>query len=121
MGHMKLGKAIGWGVCIYAVMHLVWDGFTLYGFVQGFLPRLCGILVLVIMATIAGRSLRFASWRDILPYSFVWTVIIALFDAVYSVPFIGWQLYADWSVWVGYALVTLVPLLAPYTRPHFEQ
>ncbi|MFA7310008.1 MAG: hypothetical protein WC050_03840, partial [Candidatus Paceibacterota bacterium] len=88
----------------------------LYGFVQGVLPRLSGLLVLIVVATIAGRALRFHSAKDIFPYSLAWAVIIVLFDMVYSVPFTGWQLYTDWNVWLGYALVFAVPLLSPYTR-----
>lgn len=114
---MKFGPLLGWGITIYAVMYLAWNGFVLYGFTQGFVPRLCGLLVLVVVATIAGRSLRLAGWKDVLPYSLAWAIVVILLDAIFSVPFSGWQLYADWNVWVGYALVALVPLLAPYTRP----
>ena len=101
---------------IYAVMYLAWSGFVLYGFTSGILPRLLALLVLIITATIAGRSLAFSSWKDILPYSVGWLIVIALLDAVFSVPYAGWQLYTDWNVWVGYALVCAVPLLAPYTK-----
>ena len=107
---------LGWGIVIYALMYLIWSGFILYGFVQGVLPRLIGLLVLIVVATIAGRSLKFHSWKDVLPYSIAWAIIIGLLDAVFSVPYSGWQLYADWNVWVGYGLVALVPLLSPYTR-----
>jgi hypothetical protein len=113
---MKYTSVFSWGIVIYAVMYLAWSGFVLYGFVAGLLPRLLGLFVLIAIATIAGRSLKFYSWKDVLPYSIAWAVIVALLDAVFSVPYAGWQLYADWNVWVGYALVCAIPLLAPYTR-----
>jgi hypothetical protein len=113
---MKYALVLGWGVVIYAVMYLAWSGFVLYGFTMGILPRLLALLVLVITATVAGRSLKFVSWKDMLPYSFGWMIVVALLDAVFSVPYSGWQLYSDWNVWVGYALVCAVPLLAPYTK-----
>lgn len=113
---MKWGALLGWGIVIYSVMYLAWSGFILYGFVEGILPRVLGLAVLVVVATIAGRSLRAHGWHDVLPYSIAWAVAIALLDAVFSVPYSGWQLYADWNVWVGYILVCVVPLLAPYTQ-----
>jgi len=115
---MKFGAALGWGIAIYAIMFLAWNGLVLYGFAQGIGPRLVAVLVLAVVATIAGRSLRYSRAKDIIPYLFTWTVMVALLDAVFSVPYSGWQMYADWNVWVGYALVCLIPLLAPYTRPH---
>ena len=113
---MKFDALIGWGIVIYAVMRLTWDGLVIYGITSGFTPRIIELAMLVILATIAGRSLRFASWKDVLPYSLSWAVIAALLDMVYTVPFSGWQMYSDWNVWVGYAFVVLLPLMAPRTR-----
>lgn len=111
---MSLSRALGWGIVIYAIMYLVWNGFVLYGFVDGILPRAASLIVLIALSLIAGRSLKRHSAMDILPYSFIWVVIIALFDALYTVPYAGWGMYADWNLWVGYALVLLVPLTVPY-------
>ena len=112
---MKYGSLIGWGIVIYSIIFLVWYGLLLHG-ITGTFARVLLLLTLIVVATIAGRSLRFNSPKDILPYSLCWMIIVALLDAAYSVPSAGWQLYGDWNVWVGYALVVVVPLLAPYTR-----
>ena len=113
---MKYSALFGWGIAIYAIMFLVWSGFVLYGFTAGVFPRVAGLIVLVGIATMAGRSLKFHQWKDILPYSFFWTLEVAVLDIVFSVPYTGWQLFSDWNIWVGYLLVVTVPLLAPYTR-----
>ena len=113
---VKYGPLVGWGFVIYATMFIAWSGFVMYGFTEGVLPRFAGLAVLVGVATIAGRSLRFHTWTDALPYSLFWAVEVALLDIVFSVPFTGWQLFFDWNIWVGYILVVCVPLLAPYTR-----
>ncbi len=111
---MKYGALFGWGIVIYAVMFLLWSAFVTYGFVSGAAPRLVGLLILIALALLAGRSLGFASWRDILPYSFTWGVMMSLIDAVMSAPVTGWAMYADWNIWFGYSLVVLAPLFAPY-------
>lgn len=113
---MRYGSFIGWGIVIYALMFLTSSIFALYGF-QGLLARVTALIVLITVATIAGRSLRFHSWKDILPYSLAWTFMVILLDSIVTVPFSGWALFHNWNVWVGYALVTLVPLFAPLTRP----
>ncbi|MDB5238057.1 MAG: hypothetical protein JWM46_327 [Candidatus Kaiserbacteria bacterium] len=112
---MKYGSFIGWGIVIYAVMFLVWNGLVMHG-IMGTSARILLLITLAMVATIAGRSLRFSSVTDIIPYSLCWMIIVALLDAVYAVPSSGWQLYADWNVWVGYILVFAFPLIAPYTR-----
>ena len=113
---MKFASMLGWGIVIYAVMYLAWSGLVLYGLSAGFLPRLLAIGILIITTTLAAHSLKFSSWIDILPHSIGWTIVVILLDTVFSVPYSGWQLYADWNVWVGYALVAGIPLLAPLTK-----
>jgi hypothetical protein len=109
---LRIGVLLGWGITIYAIMFLVWSAFVTYGFVEGVAPRLLGFLVLLVVGATAGRSLRVRSWRDILPYSFVWGIMMFILDAIMTVPFTGWYIYSDWNVWIGYALVVLAPLLA---------
>lgn len=113
---MKYGAYVGWGVVIYAVMFLLWSGFVTYGLAGNVFSRIVGLVVLVGVATIAGRALRLPIWHDILPYSLSWGVVVGLLDMLFSVPFGGWQIYADWNIWIGYALVVIVPLFAPLTR-----
>lgn len=113
---MKYGRYVGWGVVIYAIMYLAWAGMSAYGFSQGILPRLCELVVLLIVTTIAGRSLDFDSWQDILPYSLCWSAVVIAFDAVFIIPFNGLQAYGDWHLWVGYILIVLLPLLAPLSK-----
>lgn len=111
---MKWGALIGWGIMIYAVMYLLWNGLVLYGFVEGFAPRTLSLIVLIVIAMIAARSLRYSNARDIAPYSLTWALVVILLDVVYTVPFAGWGMFSDWNVWVGYTLVALVPMLTPY-------
>lgn len=110
---MRLGKLLGWGVVIYALMFLLWSIFVAYGFSMGFAPRALGLIFLIGICLIAGRSVRMHSWKDVLPYSIGWVVVIAMLDALLSVPFTGWQIFLDWNIWVGYGIVLLVPLTAP--------
>lgn len=111
-----LKNAVGWGVVIYAVMYLAWSGLVIYGLSLGILSLIVRLAVLVVIITIAGRSLRVDNWKDLVPYTFVWAVIAALLDGLFLVPFSGWALYSSWSVWVGYALVVVIPLFTSLRR-----
>ena len=110
---MKYGALLGWGIVIYAIMSLAWSGLTIYGFSVGVWPRVLEFLVLFFISQIAGRSLGFHTWKDIAPYSIGWAIIAAILDGVFTVPFSGWQLYSEWNVLAGYALVVILPLFAP--------
>jgi hypothetical protein len=114
---MKYGKLLGWGIVIYAVVMLATDGLTLYGLHTTLIGQIMQLLALIAVTTIAGRALRFHSWKDILPYSFSWAVLAGLLNAVYNVPLQGWGIYTDWSLWLGYGLIVVMPLFAPMTRP----
>ncbi|MBI4080068.1 hypothetical protein HY414_02500 [Candidatus Kaiserbacteria bacterium] len=113
---LHIEQLLGWGIVIYAVMYLLSTVLATYGFFEGVMPRVVSLAVLVGTAVIAGSSLRVHTWRDILPYSISWGMIVAVIDGVMLFPFAGWQIYANWSVWFGYALVALAPLLALYPR-----
>lgn len=113
---MKYGALLGWGIVIYAIMALAWSGLVIYGFAGTLVSRILVLCVLIIVTTIAARTLRFHSWKDILPYSCTWAVMMGLLDAIYTVPFSGWSIFSDWNLWIGYTLVAIVPLLVPLSR-----
>jgi hypothetical protein len=108
---MKLGAFVGWGIVIYAVTRLAWEGLVLYGFSPHF-----KFIVLAVVCLVAGRALRFSSWKDIAPYAVSWAAISMVLDVVYVVPFFGWSPYADAGFWFAYALIAFLPLFAPQTR-----
>lgn len=109
---MKYGAVIGWAIVIYAVMFLFCSGMVIHGYAGTTTAWLLQIISLVVVTTIAARSLHLTTWQDMILYSISWAVLVALLDAVYSVPFAGWQIYYQWPVWLGYALVALVPILS---------
>lgn len=115
---MRYGALLGWGIVIYAVIALAWSGLMIYELDGSIVGLVFELFVLITVTVVAGRSLRYDSWRDILPYSCGWALVMALLDAVYSVPFSGWDIYSDWSIWAGYAMVVFLPLIAHKTRAH---
>ena len=108
---MQYGKLLGWGVMIYAVMYLLIAALSLYQ-VGPLLTRILALGTLVVVVSVAGLSLRRHSAWDAIPYALAWVTMVIMLDGLMTVPYIGWQLYVDWHVWVGYALVLIVPLLS---------
>lgn len=113
---MRYGKLLGWGIAVYAVLSLVSSGLITYGFTGTLLARSLVLIVLVIVALIAGHALRLRSWKDILPYSLGWACLMIVLDAIFVVPLTGWELYQGWNAWFGYVLVAVVPLFASTTH-----
>lgn len=109
-------RLLAWGIVIYAVIYLVWSGLVIYGFSQGIVSLVIRLLALIAVTSAAGAALRLSSWRDLIPYATGWTLVVIALDAVFLVPFAGWSLFASWSVWPGYALVAIAPLLAQMVR-----
>ena len=113
---MKYLMRLGWGIVIYAIMYLAANALLIYG-VSGGMPGIVArLIILICVALVAGRALQLASWKDILPYSFGWALIVMGLDALLTLPLTGAAVYSNWNIWIGYALVVLLPLLAPSSR-----
>ena len=97
---MKYAARLSWGIVIYAIVYLFSNGLTIYGLVGGVPAIVARLAVLLIITTIAGRSLHFNSWKDILPYSIFWAFTVLVLDAVFTLPFSSMQMYANWNLWV---------------------
>lgn len=113
---MRWGPLVGWGVVTYAIGALVWLGFNIWKYADVPGSHAAVYLAVALTALVAGRSLRFASWKDIFPYSLAWAIEFVLLDALYNVPLYGWSIYHDPEAWIVYGIVLLVPLLAPSFR-----
>lgn len=115
---IKWGALFGWGVVIYAVVFLMWSALVIHAYIAGPMPRIILVLTLAIVVSIAARSLRLKHWYDILPYSIAWALIAAAFDFTCAVPVSGFAIWTDWNIWVGYAMVVLIPLIIPQPKKH---
>jgi len=114
---MRARLLVGWGIVIYAIIYLAWQGLALYGLLGGWPGRVLFLMTLLAIVSIAAESLRLRSYREMLPYSLGWLVMMLGFDAIFTVPLSGWGVYADPNAWVGYALVFFIPLFIPHLRP----
>lgn len=109
-------RSLGWGIMVYAIMYLAWSGLVIYGFSLGILSLFARLAVLAIITGIAVSSLRLMDWKDVVPHASIWAIVAILLDGLYLVPFTGWGLYASWSVWFGYMLVILIPVVIVRVR-----
>lgn len=107
---MKLGALLGWGIAIYSVMFTLWSLLALYGFGASALSRGLLLAALLCLALAAGRSLRMKRAADLFPYSIAWTIAVIALDGLFSYPISGLAVYANWSVWIGYAIVLFAPV-----------
>ena len=97
---------------IWAVVYIVSMGLYAYGILNSISGEIIMLIAGAIVAYIAGRNLNSVSVGGILKYSIGWVIIAFILDVLLTVPYSGWALYSEWSVWVGYALVLVAPTLA---------
>ena len=97
------------GFVVYSLMYLLWSGFAVYGF-TGTAARLASFAFLVGVMMIFGQVTGKTTVAEILPFSAVWALTVIGLDVVLAVPYAGWGMFSNASLWVGYALVFLVPL-----------
>lgn len=106
-----------WGIVIYAVQYL---GASILMQHPVVVPLHVSLLLLTLIVTSVGgaRLLHLKNPTDILPYSIAWVVCVLGIDMLVSLPFAGWTMYSDWHLWANYALIVVLPLLAPFTESH---
>ena len=107
----RIVAGAGWGVLIYAVMYLAWSGLVIYGLSVGVGSLVARVVLLALVTTIATRSLRISTVHDLIPCAALWAFTALLLDTIFLVPFTGWALFSSWSVWAGYVLIVVAPVL----------
>ena len=107
---MNYKKLFGYGILIYVALFVYWSALIAYGAEQGIISQIVSLIIIAALACFAGHKLETKSVNKIIRYSVGWTVIVALLDVLFTVPFTGWEVFNEWSVWVGYAIILLIPL-----------
>lgn len=107
---MNYKKLIGWGVAAYAAAFLVISGFIAYKMGDSIYAQIVAMVAVAAVVYFGGRSLGASSAMGVLKYSLGWVIIVAILDALFTVPFTGWEYFMSWEAWLGYAIILLVPL-----------
>jgi hypothetical protein len=109
-------RIVGLGVGIWLVAFVVASIFIALGRIDAIAAKLIVPLAVGVAAYFAGRMLKLQSYVEMLRHSALWVAIAIVLDALVTVPFAGWQIFAQWNVWLGLALVLTAPLLAVRNR-----
>jgi hypothetical protein len=109
---MDYKRLFGFGIAIWIVAFLVASIFVATGQIDSLAAKIVVPIAVGAAAFLIGRKLKPASAGDALRYSAAWVVIVILLDAAITVPFAGWQIFAQWNVWLGLLLVLTMPVVA---------
>jgi len=109
---MNYKKLFGYGVAVWATAYIVATVLMIYGLFDNVIAKAILVLIVASAAYLAGRNINSDSIISVLKYSVVWLIMALILDAIITVPFTGWGLFTQWNVWVGYAVILLVPLFA---------
>lgn len=108
-------KAIGYGIILFAVMFLI-GSIVMFG-LKITDPNTMGIIMIiasVIVVWLLARQYKIASLNQGIQVGLVWLVVDALLEYIVIVQIFNQgdasKLYS-WSVFVGYALIVIVPAL----------
>ncbi len=107
---MNYKKLIGFGLLIYTAAFLVMSGFVAYGAQNSLTAKIITLLVIAIATCHAGKSVKKDSAAGIKKYSIGWVVIVFILNVLICSRFVD-NFFSQWNVWVGYALILLIPLL----------
>lgn len=123
---MRYAAVLGWGLVVYALLYALWSVFVLYGFVDTLAAHVAAWAVLAGVLVAVTRYSR-VNVRRALIYALGWAAIVIGGDILLSVPLAGWQIFAEWTQWVTYGLIVVVPLMyallyrAEATRDEHEE
>ena len=107
---MNWKRAITLGILLWILMFVivsVFIGFKIYDFT---ITQVITIIISGIIAFVLAGRVRPKSAGTALGYGFCWVLVGVILDAVVTMRF-NPAIFSMWPLWLGYALVFLVPLL----------
>ncbi len=107
---MNWKKAVGFGAILWGAMFIIvsaFIGFKIY--TLSWVPIVTALISGAISFTMAG-FLKLMSAKMALSYAAVWVAVGLALDALISMRFAP-AIFADWTLWLGYGLAFLAPLL----------
>ncbi len=107
---MNYKKLFGYGAAVWATAFIISTALMIYGMFNNVIAKAVLVLIVAGAVYLAGRGLNLDSVVSILKYSAVWFLMAVILDAIITVPFTGWGLFTQWNIWLGYAVILLVPL-----------
>jgi hypothetical protein len=103
-------RAIGFGALLWILMFVIISAFIGFGIYQGMWMELLGSLLGGGIAYILAGYMKPTSYGLALGYGLTWVVVGVILDAIVTVRFAP-NIFTLWTMWVGYALVLLAPML----------
>jgi len=108
----KYCKLFGYGGVIWGVAFIVISIFIGFKVTSQIITQGITTLAVLITAFLLARSLNVSTVKEMLKYSFSWVIVGLILDAVVTTRFTGWSFFSHWYIWLSYALILVIPLLA---------
>ena len=109
---MKLnwGKALGFGILLWVLMFVIISIFVAFNIAEGtFIAIIFAIIGGIISFVLAGK-VNPGNMGTAFLYGLIWVIIVFILDWLISTRFND-AIFSVWTIWLGYALVLLAPLL----------
>lgn len=107
---MNWKKAIGFGVLLWILMFVIVSAFIAFNIYQLKWMQIVTAIIAGVIAFLLAGSAKPNKVIIALGFGFCWVVIGVILDAVITMRFNA-EIFNSWSLWLGYALILLVPLL----------
>ena len=109
---MKLnwGKALGFGILLWVLMFVIISVFVAFNIAEGTLISIIFAIIGGIISFILAGKVKPSSAGAAFVYGLVWVIVVFILDWLISTRFNN-AIFSAWTLWLGYALVLLAPLL----------
>lgn len=105
---MDWKKAVGYGVALWVLMFVLVSVLIAFKLYPAY-PILAAILAAVVSYVLAGYA-KPKDKNEALKFGASWVVVGVLLDGLITTRFSA-EIFGMWTLWLGYALVFLSPLL----------
>lgn len=107
---MDFKKAIGFGLLLWVIIFVVVSVFIAFDIYNSTLMHIITAIIAGAISLIFANYLKPKNVQLALSYSLSWVIIAVILDAIITMRFNS-QIFMMKSLWLGYALVLLTPLL----------
>lgn len=107
---MNWKKAIGYGVALWVLMFVIISILIAYKIYEGVIVAIVVAIISGIISYILAGYAKPTKISEALMYGFTWVVVGVILDVIVTRRFNA-AIFSEWSLWLGYALVLLAPIV----------
>jgi len=108
---MKWLKIIGYGLLVWIFIFVLVSIFIGFKFTNRYVVNGAVYVLIIAAGFILGRKITVKGWGEAAVVGLLWVLGGLVLDLIITVRFTGYEIFKEWMMWLGYAILFVVAIL----------